>query len=268
MLFYYVWFCFRKITNTVVKRTMIFTDETTDTYAMDQIMSNTYHVLFLISQVSHQFLSWPHGNSHLFHVLLATQQLPRTKRNKLTSCNFMNRYVEKSTLQTSILIRKYRCVLTEGSEDGSLLQYWHFEVCLGFRCNHLTQNRLKTASAKKKALKGEILQQLNLNCRSIPSQESASFIFVSFGFLIRKDEYTERSVDQLTNVSMSISSDSNSPTYSGRPSCVRASPRAGYDSSSLSSDCSSESCVVSMLSAAAGPSVVNVLLKYFRPKIL
>ena len=74
------------ITNTVVKRTMIFRDETTDTFAINQLKSNTYHVLFLISQVSHQFLPWPHGNSHLFHVLLATQQLPRTKRNKLTSC--------------------------------------------------------------------------------------------------------------------------------------------------------------------------------------
>lgn len=60
---------------------------------------------------------------------------------------------------------------------------------------------------------------------------------------------------------MSISSDSNSPTYSGKPSCVRASPRAGYDSSSLSSDCSSESCVVSLLSVAAAPSVFNVSLK-------
>ena len=151
MLFYYVWFCFRKITNTVVKRTTIFTDETTDTYAMDQLMSNTYHVLFLISQVSHQFLSWPHGNSHLFHVLLATQQLPRTKRNKLTSCNFMNRYALYILYKHhAILIRKCRCVLTEDSEDGSLLQYWHFEVCLRFRWNHLTQNKLKTASASEK----------------------------------------------------------------------------------------------------------------------
>ena len=47
--------------------------------------------------------------------------------------------------------------------------------------------------------------------------------------------------DKLTKVSMSISSDSNKPTYSGRPSCVRASERVGYDSSSSSSS-SSEVC--------------------------
>ena len=41
--------------------------------------------------------------------------------------------------------------------------------------------------------------------------------------------------DKLTKVSMSISSDSNKSTYSGRPSCVSASERAGYDSSSSSS---------------------------------
>lgn len=103
----------------------------------------------------------------------------------------------------------------------------------------------------KKALKGEIFKAKFLSCYSYSISEICSCL----AWL----SHTQRSVDQLTNVSMSISSDSNSPTYSGRPSCVRASPRAGYESSSLSSDWSSDS-VVSLMSAA-GPSVFKVSLK-------
>lgn len=44
------------------------------------IRLNNYHVLFLISQETHQFFSWTHWNSHLLHIVFTTQQLRQSKQ--------------------------------------------------------------------------------------------------------------------------------------------------------------------------------------------